>query len=522
MKKIAILVGLMALAVVIGVTGTTFRADKAAAKPTDVIAFNPDVCAGITHSAACYDLQNPANLAIVAEILDGAVDDPSTYDDLVNASDAQLGDDSQSLADLLVNSQSMWVLTFVSNDANVQEVADEGVWLSTGTSDTALACPFADEDCNADGTKGDGVVVDLLYSGVPLADTDTSDFLDRGDATIDITQAGVDQTLDYTVVGGVDDITLKSLKTTIQENSGAPCVLGGYPTNEFTQENALADVTGLLATIVDDDGTELTGIWVAWAQTDSNDDPSDITLAKDAQSTSGHPLSVSVFKSKQASAPNVACGGDPQTGAKIDAAYDADADGVIENERGSIDDEVTLDVVTAPASMTLAANPATIMCDGTTNSTVSATVLGDDSKPVVSGNAVRFDVVALGTANPIVGKTDDKGVASSVITPLSGPLAGVTVLATVDETSCNVDVGSECSFDTGQASGLTASAVDLSIRDNECYNPCNRESSGATDVEGSILVNCQQAAPTVAPPVVIPTALPPIRGPNTGDGGYLP
>ena len=538
MKKFAILVGLMALALVIGVTGTSFRPDKASAKPTDVISFNPDVCAAFTHSgtAFCYSLNNSAALAELADVLDGAVGDPDTYADLVDASAAQLGDDSQ-LG--VPNGQSMWVLAFVTNDDLVTFTADEGVWRSTGSPamSTTTVCPTdpdiaaLDADCDATAaTEGDGVVVDQLYSGV-AADADSSDYLDRGDATLTATQSGIDVDMDYTVVGYADDMTLKSLKTTIQEDSGAPCVIGGYSTDEFTQENALADVSGLVASVVDEDGTELTGIWVAWESSDE----SDITLSKDARSLSeAAPLSITLFKSKQASAPNLACGGDPETDVTITAAVDDDsspADGLIEGEKGQLDDEVSLDVVPAPASLTLAADPATIMCDGTTSSVVSATVLGTDGKPVVSGNPVRFDVVALGTANPIIAQTDDKGVASSKITPLSGPLAGVTVLSTVDETMCDVSLSDTSDVDNGvclfgfeevDGNALVAARVVSATRSNDCWNPCLRESTDTTDIQGSILVNCQQAAPTVAPPPPVATPNVRIGGPNTGDGGYLP
>ena len=55
MKKFTILAGLMALALVIGVAGSTFRADKAEARPTDVISISPNVCAFLA-AAADWDV----------------------------------------------------------------------------------------------------------------------------------------------------------------------------------------------------------------------------------------------------------------------------------------------------------------------------------------------------------------------------------------------------------------------------------------------------------------------------------
>ena len=108
MKKFAILAGLMTLALFIGVAGTSLRADKAEARPTDVISFSPDVCVFLasdrtigTQSFDGCDCQSaggigasdnaiyvcnhslrsfPTNLAeALADALDGAVDDPDTY-----------------------------------------------------------------------------------------------------------------------------------------------------------------------------------------------------------------------------------------------------------------------------------------------------------------------------------------------------------------------------------------------------------------------------------------------------------
>ncbi len=248
MKKFAILAGLMSLALVIGVAGASFHQSKAQAKPTDIIAFNPDVCATLLGQhgfsiAPCYALESPTMLKQLASDLGGNVNDVDTYSDLVNASAAQLGEDATdatcitpggstctniatppAVFDVAFNSQSMWVLTMVSNDDLLTEDADQGDWLSTSPAVDATStlastqnkCPFADEDCNADGTKGDGVVVDLLYSGSNTG----GNTLDRGDAQAVTTQSGVDATLDYTVVGAQDSVTLQAVpKTTIESEN---------------------------------------------------------------------------------------------------------------------------------------------------------------------------------------------------------------------------------------------------------------------------------------------------------------
>jgi hypothetical protein len=496
MKKFTILAGLMTLALFIGVAGTSLRAGTAEARPTDVISFNPDICvavvigdltdAGESVAAAtteashlCYwgpggGLISPAHLNALAEILDGAdiaaaedatlegaVDNPDTYAVLVDYSAAQLGADGEDLP----GGQQMWVLTMVTNDDPLHLDADEGVWLSTDfTSSQSVAsiysptadCPFFDNDCDDDGVKGDGVVVDYL-AGFGVADL--------GDAIITATQAGIDVEMDYTVVGPPDDITLTATKATIQEGAAAAdCALAS-----FTTAIAKPQITGLLAEVVDESGTALTGIQVAW-DIDDEDVVHDALVQNGPDEGDEIDQTVSLSSGGVVAAPSLGCAGDPGT-----VTVNADVLKFVVDAFAAttIDDETDITVVGAPASMTLAANPPSIACNGVNTSEVSATLLDSAGKPVVAGNKVRFEVVALGIATPIIATTDAKGVAKSTITPLSGVTAGVTVLVMVvdDDT-----------------------------------------------IEGNILVACQPAVPIVPPPVTPPSVTPP----RTGDGGYLP
>jgi hypothetical protein len=541
MKKFAILAGLMSLALVIGVAGTSFNPGKAQAKATDVIAINPDVCASImgqfdsTVVLDCYSLNVPADLAAVADVLGGSVDNVDTYKDLVDASAAQLGEDATDATcgtnptvapcstlipglKVRTQSQSMWVLTFVTNDALLTEDADAGVWLSTfdpsavpaiagPASSTQSACPFGDADCDANAaTVGDGVVVDLLYSG----SNSGADTLDRGDAQVVNTQSGVDVTLDYTVVGAPDDFTLEALKTSLQSDGGT-CELPNYhDAAAYTAIVGQPDVAGLLGTAVDDDGTKLTGIWVGWFTTDT--DVADVALnTGTASSTDRFEHTATIASGTVVAAPNLACGidsGDVTIHAGVLPAF-GDITvagpltdnapsfllGIDSNNVGDVlnpDDTAKLTVIGAPSTMTLA-NPAQITCDGVNSAEVDATVLNSDGKPVSAGNKVRFDVVALGTAKPIVAVTDANGVAKTTVTPLSGVTAGVTVIATVE----------------GQ---------EVILNDNL---ELSRTDVTNTDTVANALVSCAPAVPTAAPPPVGPVG-PSVTPPRTGDGGYLP
>ena len=165
------------------------------------------------------------------------------------------------------------------------------------------------------------------------------------------------------------------------------------------------------------------------------------------------------------------CGDEIGT-ATITGGVNTDADAELE-----LDDELDVTVIGAPDAMTLSASPASITCDGVSSSTVSADLVDSEGNKVVDGTDVRFEVVALGTADPITATTTG-GAATSKITPLSGVSAGVVVLVTVKDIDDDVVL------------------------------------------EGNIRIDCAEPAP-VAPPPVAPTG-PTVVPPVTGDGGYLP
>ncbi len=551
MKKFAILAGLMSLALVIGVAGSSFHPGKAQAKPTDVIAINPDVCFSILNqftnpvaADACYHLDDPAELAIVADVLGGDVNNVDTYKDLVDASDAQLGEDATDATcttdgtvapctltastpfQVRYNSQAMWVLNFVTNDDLLTEDADQGVWLSTSPlidatetlSSTQNKCPFADADCDANAaTVGDGVVADLLFSGSNSGDNT----LDRGDAQAVNTQSGVDVTLDYTVVGAPDDFTLQALESTLQSNGGT-CELPSYhDAAAFTAITGQPDVAGMLGTVVDDDNTKLTGIWVGWLSSDT--DKVEVALNTGTRNSDGDMVgrfeaTATIASGTVVAAPNLACGEDAG-----DATMDA---GVLanpilastldsDNEADLLDpdDSADLTVIGGPSTMTLAVVPTQVTCDGVTSAEVDATVLNSAGKPVGAGNKVRFDVVALGTASPITAMTDDKGVATTKVTPLSGVTAGVTVIATVETQTVllNDDLEGSVTVGVGDASH------DYDVTDNL---ELARTDVSTTDVDANALVSCAPAPATAVPGGG--GAGTGVTPPRTGDGGYLP
>jgi len=273
MKKSVILAVLTILALFMGIAGTTLRVDKAEARPTDVVSFSQDVCFSFvvadlgeqTATAICYPtgspaLLAPANLQSLASELGGYVDDPDTYQDLVDASGAQLGADGNPGA----GGQSLWVLTFVTNDQYVHLDADEGVWLSTSLTSSQVDCPASDDDCDDDGNEGDGVIVDMLVgNGVA----------DLGAAIVTATQSGIDVEMAYAVVGiGPADLTLgadpasiacdgltgSTITASLTDGDGNP-VADGTPVHFSVQGRAIVDPVNAL-TIGGTASTELIGL----------------------------------------------------------------------------------------------------------------------------------------------------------------------------------------------------------------------------------------------------------------------
>jgi uncharacterized repeat protein (TIGR01451 family) len=361
------------LLIVLAVAGLSYGdstgLQTAEARPTDVLSFSQNICSFMVVGASiedgasmvsaeaeaasdCYPsgpgtggLYDPANLADLADLLGGEVDDPDTYADLVDATAAQLGEDSDF-------GQVLWIVTFVTNDDNVQLDADEGTWGSTGFTSSQTDCEPAvpigieDEDCDDDGSiGGDGAIVDLL-SG---ANSVGASVADLGDAIVTATQAGIDVEMDYTVVGMPDDLALAATKAMLQGGAtDEACDL-----EDFTGAIANPSIAGLLATVTDEDGIELTGINVDWDTSD--EDVVNFALVQGGPDE-GDAITTTTSSSSGSAvaALNVGCGGDIGTSAITVATSVNDA----------IDDEVIVSVEAAatptPTPTALATPTATV------------------------------------------------------------------------------------------------------------------------------------------------------------------
>lgn len=454
MKKF--IVGAIALA--IGAIGFgTLGAPTANAGVTGVVAISPALL------VSCLGTPGPFDGISASEVTALATDCPATTatgDGLGDADGVLEASDFADIDDLDGNQveddggKDLLLFIFVDDQAAVTVDAPTSLGATDGrlappapgAGDFSCAAEATDEDCAAGGTGHDGVVVAWITSagaGAPGVPGDS--------ATVNVFQAddNVQVSVTINIVGNPDEIVINEVKEVASvENEG--CASADFENGLDNDEDG--DKIFMWATVTDSQGNELTMIPVTWAVDDTNI----ATIASDSGVT---------LASTVTGAFAVLCGQDDTGEVTVSATFDDTAAGG-ETETAT----ATKTIVGLPANVSLSASPAAIDCNGVNTATVTATVTDADGNNVVDGTEVRFDVVALGTANPIRAKTEG-GQASSTITPLSGAVAGVTVVVT------------------------------------------------AGDAEASIRIDCIQPTPTA--PAASPTPTGPITPPVTGNGGYL-
>ncbi len=286
------------------------------------------------------------------------------------------------------------------------------VYVCDSQAGTASGPLVEDADCSGAATSQDGVVVARLRAHWG---TETAD---RGPGTVTVNQGPSDVgTIAFRVVGEARTLSFTTLEDTIQDGAGGEgdCPLA-VDAAGFLGANGTAERSIVLAIASDIDGNAVTGVVINW-ETDDED------VGKMAAPLTPT-LDLGAFGF---GAPNIICGTMNPGTVTVTATISTDLFGIpVDVNASPASKSTSFTVVGAPAAMTLTADPATIPCDGGTTSTVSAAVVDADGTPAVAGTDVYFDVVILGTANPIHATTNADGVATSVISPL-GADQGVTV-----------------------------------------------------------------------------------------------
>lgn len=406
--------------------------------------------------ALCTTALTPADLVL----LDGAYGDDDGELEADDLADRDPLDANQIREGCTAAGPQCTLLAFVFVDDEKQVDLDLPAGLESvqsGTLDFVCDTEAEEADCSdVTPNDGDGAVVFHIFN----------DTADSGDEpTVRVLQEGVEQTADVTITGDAQEVNLVLVEDTVQvSGSSLGDVTTCQTTNDVTDADSItqANTTVLAATVLDLDDVAMARVTVALTTDDSD-------VARVATGSVANEITGDTGQTVDSGDTGIAqfavvCGG-RETGTTDVTA-----------EIGAVTDRDTaeLTVVGEPAEVVLAASPASIACDGTASSTVTATVTDSDGNNVADGVEVSFDVVALGTADPINVDTAD-GTASSTITPLSNASAGVTVLVT------------------------------------------------AGDVERSIRVDCSLPIPpqptTPTGPVPTPTRTG-IVGPDTGNGGY--
>ena len=276
--------------------------------------------------------------------------------------------------------------------------------------------PFVeDADCSGAATSTDGVVVARLRSHWGSTDADI------GPGTVTVNQGTTDVgTIAFRVVGEPRTLSFITLETAIQDGAGGEgdCPLA-TDAGGFLGANGTAEKSIVLAVAKDIDGNAVTGAVINW----STDDPDKAIMAAPLTPT----LDLGSFGF---GAPNIICGNTATGTVTVHADIDQHLTDLItyfDPGASLATATTTFTVVGVPASMALSSDPANLPCDGTATATVSAAIEDADGTPALAGTKVHFDVQVLGTANPIDTTTNDKGIATSVISPLAGDVSGVPV-----------------------------------------------------------------------------------------------
>jgi hypothetical protein len=330
---------------------------------------------------------------------------------------------------------TMLVFVFVDDEKPVTLDTPSGLTsFQAGLVETDYICDTdgdalgLDNDCSdVVASNGDGVVVFHVLNFNA----------ERGDEKeVNVLQEAVEQSTTLDIVGIPDDIEIALTEDVIGTSGSAAAADDCAEDTDVTEATDEPNATVAVVTLEDEDNT-LLAMWPLLIAVDppadnpaiavlgENDSVEDITGDTLVTLDPGDGLPIAYYR--------VVCGGrgTGETSIEVESLTDGSTD------------SADLTVVGLPDDQTLSAAAATIKCDGTETSTVTAKVVDSAGNNVADGTEVTFTVVALGTANPINTTTTD-GVATTVVTPLSNSSAGVTVIVTSGDVQESIRV--DCSI----------------------------------------------------------------------------
>ena len=445
MKRLIVLLAAAALALTV-LVGVPSRTPTASADPEYIFKFNPGICLALMGGAtpeAIGSCGQPGSLdwsggtgdhqlTVAADVMgnNNGILEPGDFSGADDFTGGQLHQQGG-----ILGLSHLVIVVFVKNNAPVTFHTTEGLFIENNS--TIYTCTAVDDpDCggaNAPLPLGqDRVVVAQL--ACTLA---TCPVLGEHDLTVE--QDGVVYPTTFTVVGEARTVEFFTLETAVQ--AGLPLTVAAGASSSadcpFSADLAFitaalgkAEETVIVARALDINGTELSGAWFNFTV----DDNSEAVVALPQAPT----LNLGGFGY---GAPNILCARDtaPAGSVTVTATLARSASGLSLDPGADPGDPpnalafgtTTYTVNAIPAAMTLTASPSEIACDGSATSTVSAAIVDAAGNPALSGTAVHFAVLVLGTANPIDTVTNDKGIATTTVAPLAGDAKGVPVTVSV-------------------------------------------------------------------------------------------
>jgi hypothetical protein len=470
------------------------QADEAEAAPVSAIAVTPSICFALSLNfdadqleiiqlySKCSGLFAPGSLEILGdcdhEPGECSVQKFGDNDGELEPSDfARMELDGNQVRQRSPQGY-LWIIAFVDDDDPIRFTTNRGKFLTEENGlvkhwqcDNTIPLSEQDEDCDGDGLPGDGIVVARLtgtqtghISGTAFV-PDT--FAELGPGNVEIQQGKDLIDLPFTIVGEPDKVSVLALQPQVQDGAGdnnndddtsdtgeCPFIASA---DALFADNATAERTILLATVLDNDGNSITGAFIEWTTDDE-----DVGVTATGTTPT---IDLGTFGF---GAPNLLCGTDAPGTVTVKAQMITDVSGVTLDPTACeghpppcASAEVEVEVVGLPSELVLSVTPPSIACDGVQSAEVAATMKDAAGKSVVDGTEARFDVQVRGTANPIVADSVG-GVAKSLVIPLSVEgETGVPVVVTAGEAASSILVncsGAGAGAQPGQQPGGSAGA----------------------------------------------------------------
>ena len=366
------------------------------------------------------EADDPYELLCSLDIRDGLLDG---FFDLVPEDFAGINLDGNQMS---TTGGQLIVIAPVNDQGPVQFDTNGGGLYQSGTQ--TYICTTQDSDCNDENSlEDDGMVMAFLSAGGT----------DPGEYFVEATQESITWPVGFLITGEPHEVEFvilePALQTGIALGAGADDCPLATDAAGFLDALAQPVKTTVLARVLDNDGVQITGRFVVW----TTEQRRRANWATDLTPT----LDLGTFGF---GAPNILCGFTETGTVTVDIeALSPSREGEVLSRgfntagKGSFA-TATFEVYGPPAAITLEAAPPTLNCDGFASSTVTATIIDADGNPVVSGNEVAFNVLVLGTANPVITTTAEGGIATSVVIPLASSDAGVPVIVSTREVDASM------------------------------------------------------------------------------------